>query len=118
MPMAMAVWMLLTRAPRWWHGPLIILLTLLAIVLAFPVAVLAARKRLLAVGAANGLLLVRGTSLSVVPDPSITGSFIGELKNVTVRQAQTLSPSSSPVSQWMPLGTSTEITGIPPLAIA
>jgi type II secretory pathway component GspD/PulD (secretin) len=33
------------------------------------------------------LLLVRGTSLSVVPDPSIEGSFIGELKNVTVRQA-------------------------------
>ncbi len=33
------------------------------------------------------LLLVRGTSLSVVPDPSITGSFIGELKGVTVRQA-------------------------------
>jgi type II secretory pathway component HofQ len=33
------------------------------------------------------LLLVRGTSLSVVPDPAITGSFIGELKNVTVRQA-------------------------------
>ena len=33
------------------------------------------------------LLLVRGTSLSVVPDPSVTGSFIGELKNVTVRQA-------------------------------
>ena len=33
------------------------------------------------------LLLVRGTSLSVVPDPSVTGTFIGELKNVTVRQA-------------------------------
>jgi MSHA biogenesis protein MshL len=33
------------------------------------------------------LLLVRGTSLSVVPDPSIAGAFIGELKNVTVRQA-------------------------------
>jgi type II secretory pathway component GspD/PulD (secretin) len=33
------------------------------------------------------LLLVRGTTLSVVPDPSISGSFIGELKNVTVRQA-------------------------------
>ena len=33
------------------------------------------------------LLLVRGTSLSVVPDPQIEGSFIGELKNVTVRQA-------------------------------
>jgi type II secretory pathway component GspD/PulD (secretin) len=33
------------------------------------------------------LLLVRGTNLSVVPDPSIDGSFIGELKNVTVRQA-------------------------------
>jgi type II secretory pathway component GspD/PulD (secretin) len=33
------------------------------------------------------LLLVRGTSLSLVPDPAITGSFMGELKNVTVRQA-------------------------------
>jgi len=33
------------------------------------------------------LLIVRGTSLSVVPDPSIGGTFIGELKNVTVRQA-------------------------------
>jgi type II secretory pathway component GspD/PulD (secretin) len=33
------------------------------------------------------LLLVRGTSLSLVPDPAISGSFIGELKNVTVRQA-------------------------------
>ena len=36
------------------------------------------------------LLLVRGTSLSVIPDPAIGGSFIGELKNVTVRQALTL----------------------------
>ena len=33
------------------------------------------------------LLLVRGTSLSMIPDPGIGGSFIGELKNVTVRQA-------------------------------
>jgi type II secretory pathway component HofQ len=33
------------------------------------------------------LLLVRGTALSVVPDPSISGSFIGDLKSVTVRQA-------------------------------
>ncbi|HEX4348324.1 MAG TPA: hypothetical protein VHZ73_12180 [Vicinamibacterales bacterium] len=33
------------------------------------------------------LLLVRGTTLSMVPDPSIAGSFIGELKNITVRQA-------------------------------
>ena len=33
------------------------------------------------------LLIVRGTSLSIVPDPGIQGSFIGELKNVTVRQA-------------------------------
>jgi MSHA biogenesis protein MshL len=33
------------------------------------------------------LLLVRGTNLSVVPDPSVSGSFIGELKSVTVRQA-------------------------------
>jgi type II secretory pathway component GspD/PulD (secretin) len=33
------------------------------------------------------LLLVRGTNLSIVPDPEISGSFIGDLKNVTVRQA-------------------------------
>ena len=33
------------------------------------------------------LLLVRGTNLSLIPDPAIAGSFIGELKNVTVRQA-------------------------------
>jgi MSHA biogenesis protein MshL len=33
------------------------------------------------------LLLVRGTSLSIVPDPSMNGKFIGDLKNVTVRQA-------------------------------
>ena len=33
------------------------------------------------------LLLVRGTNLSVVPDPSIGGSFIGDLKAVTIRQA-------------------------------
>jgi MSHA biogenesis protein MshL len=33
------------------------------------------------------LLLVRGTSLSIVPDPAVNGTFIGELKNVTVRQA-------------------------------
>lgn len=36
------------------------------------------------------LLVVRGTSLSVVPDPGVDGSFIGELKNVTVRQALNL----------------------------
>jgi type II secretory pathway component HofQ len=36
------------------------------------------------------LLLVRGTSLSVVPDPTISGVFIGDLKNVTVRQALAL----------------------------
>ncbi len=36
------------------------------------------------------LLLVRGTTLSLVPDPSIGGSFIGELKNITVRQALAL----------------------------
>jgi len=36
------------------------------------------------------LLLVRGTSLSIVPDPAIDGTFIGELKNVTVRQALAL----------------------------
>lgn len=33
------------------------------------------------------LLLVRGTRLSIVPDPTIAGSFVGDLKNVTVRQA-------------------------------
>jgi MSHA biogenesis protein MshL len=33
------------------------------------------------------LLLVRGTSLSIVPDPAIEGTFMGELKKVTVRQA-------------------------------
>jgi MSHA biogenesis protein MshL len=33
------------------------------------------------------LLLVRSTNLSVVPDLAATGSFIGELNNVTVRQA-------------------------------
>jgi len=33
------------------------------------------------------LLLVRGTNISIVPDPAVGGSFIGELKNVTVRQA-------------------------------
>ena len=33
------------------------------------------------------LLLVRGTSLSIIPDPAISGTFIGELKNVTVRQS-------------------------------
>jgi type II secretory pathway component HofQ len=33
------------------------------------------------------LLLVRGTNLSLIPDPAIAGAFIGELKNVTVRQA-------------------------------
>jgi type II secretory pathway component GspD/PulD (secretin) len=33
------------------------------------------------------LLLVRGTSLSIVPEPTSTGKFIGDLKNVTVRQA-------------------------------
>src|SRR5438093_5279788 len=36
------------------------------------------------------LLLVRGTNLSIVPDPSISGTFIDELKNVTVRQAVSL----------------------------
>ena len=33
------------------------------------------------------LTLVKDTSLSLVPDPDVNGSFIGELKNVTVRQA-------------------------------
>ena len=33
------------------------------------------------------LLLVRGTGLSIIPNPGISGSFIGELKNVTVRRA-------------------------------
>jgi type II secretory pathway component GspD/PulD (secretin) len=36
------------------------------------------------------LQLVRGTNLSIIPDPAIGGSFIGELKSVTVRQALTL----------------------------
>ncbi len=36
------------------------------------------------------LLLVRGTNLSMVPDPGITGTFIGELKNISVRQALAL----------------------------
>lgn len=33
------------------------------------------------------LLLVKGTSLSIVADPVIGATFIGELKNVTIRQA-------------------------------
>lgn len=33
------------------------------------------------------LLLVRDTRLSVVPDPSLTQSFVGDLKNVTLREA-------------------------------
>jgi MSHA biogenesis protein MshL len=33
------------------------------------------------------LLLVRDTNLSVVPDPDVEGTFTGELKNVTLRQA-------------------------------
>lgn len=33
------------------------------------------------------LLLVRDTSISVVPDPNVDGTFIGELKNVTLKQA-------------------------------
>jgi type II secretory pathway component GspD/PulD (secretin) len=36
------------------------------------------------------LQLVRGTALSVIPDPQVDGVFIGELKNVTVRQALNL----------------------------
>src|SRR5258708_13990968 len=36
------------------------------------------------------LLLVRGTAISIVPDAAISGSFIGELKNLTVRQALSL----------------------------
>lgn len=32
------------------------------------------------------LLLVKGTSLSIVADPAIGATFIGELKNVTIRQ--------------------------------
>ena len=36
------------------------------------------------------LLLVRGTSLSVIPAPDVSGMFIGDLKNVTVRQALSL----------------------------
>ena len=33
------------------------------------------------------LLLVRGTRLSVVPDPDVQGNFRGDLKDVTLRQA-------------------------------
>jgi len=33
------------------------------------------------------LLLVRDTNLSIVPDEDVEGSFIGELKNLTLRQA-------------------------------
>lgn len=33
------------------------------------------------------LLVVRGTNLSIVPDPGVSGTFAGDLKNVTVRQA-------------------------------
>jgi MSHA biogenesis protein MshL len=33
------------------------------------------------------LMLVRGTRLSVVPDPDVQGTFRGELKDVTLRQA-------------------------------
>lgn len=33
------------------------------------------------------LLLVRDTNLSVVPDPGVDGTFLGELKNVTLTQA-------------------------------
>ncbi len=33
------------------------------------------------------LMLVRGTRLSVVPDPDVQGKFRGELKDVTLRQA-------------------------------
>jgi len=32
-------------------------------------------------------LLVRDTRLSVVPDPEVTGTFSGDLKDVTLRQA-------------------------------
>ena len=37
------------------------------------------------------LLLVRDTRISIVPDPNVEGSFVGELKDVTVRQALELS---------------------------
>ena len=36
------------------------------------------------------LQLARGTTLSVIADPSLPGAFMGELKNVTVRQALNL----------------------------
>jgi MSHA biogenesis protein MshL len=36
------------------------------------------------------MMVVRGTSLSVVPDPGVSGTFIGELRDVTVRQALAL----------------------------
>src|SRR6516165_10287107 len=36
------------------------------------------------------LQLVRGTRLSIVADPAISGTFVGDLKNVSVRQALNL----------------------------
>lgn len=33
------------------------------------------------------LMIVRGTRISIVPDPDVTGTFQGELKRVTLRQA-------------------------------
>ena len=41
------------------------------------------------------LLLVRDTNLSVVPDPDVEGTFSGELKNVTLRQALDLDPRAA-----------------------
>ena len=38
------------------------------------------------------LLLVRDTRVSIVPDPNVEGTFVGELKGVTVRQALELAP--------------------------
>ena len=35
-------------------------------------------------------MLVRATSLSIITDPEISGTFIGDLKNVTIRQALAL----------------------------
>ena len=33
------------------------------------------------------LLLVRDTRLSVIPDPALEQTFLGEIKNVTIREA-------------------------------
>jgi type II secretory pathway component GspD/PulD (secretin) len=45
--------------------------------------------------------LVKDTNLSIVPDPDVNGSFIGELKNVTVRQALDLVLPPFGLDYWM-----------------